>query len=251
MRGALLVGLWLIVGVPVAAQERHGFWLNGGLGYATAGCSGCDGQTDGLGGEFSLGGTLSPKWQLGVGSSGWFHGFDGGSQTLTTLDARVRFYPSRTGNFFLTGGLGLGANIVKVDGLDTRSETGGSAVLGLGYDIRVGTSLSLTPYLDGFGVSTNNDDFNVGQVGLSLTFHKFRGPETTKQEAAPVAAPEPAVAPQHTEPTPEMPFVGDTRLKLYYPAGCAAKRAIPAEFQVLFQSEEGAQRDGFQPSGDC
>ena len=48
-----------------------------------------------------------------------------------------------------------------------------------------------------------------------------------------------------------MPFVGDTRLKLYYPAACAANKAIPPEFQVRFHSEEGAQRDGFQRSGDC
>ena len=251
MRSALLIGLWLIVGLPLAAQERHGFWLNGGLGYATAGCSGCDGRTDGVGGEFSLGGTLSPKWQLGVGSSNWYHSFDGGSQNLTTLDARVRFYPSRTGNFFLTGGLGLGVNVVKADGFDTHSEEGGGAVFGLGYDIRVAKSLSLTPYWNAFGVSTDNDEFNVGQLGMSLTFHKFRAPGTTKLDAIPVAAPEPSAAPQATEPSPEMAFVGDTRLKLYYPVGCAAKKAIPPEFQVLFQSEEGAQRDGFQRSGDC
>jgi Outer membrane protein beta-barrel domain len=251
MRSALLVGLCLTGALPLAAQERHGFWLNGGFGYATAGCSGCDGRTDGVGGEFSLGGTLGPKWQLGAGSSGWYHSYDGGSTALSTIDARVRFYPSRTGNFFLTGGIGLGLNVVKVNGVNTHDETGGGAVLGLGYDIRVGKSLSLTPYWNSFGISTDNNDFNVGQIGMSLTYHKFRGPGTTKQEAAPVAAPEPSAAPPSIELAPDMPFVGDTRLKLYYPAACAANKAIPSEFQVRFQSEDGAQRDGFQRSGDC
>ena len=46
-------------------------------------------------------------------------------------------------------------------------------------------------------------------------------------------------------------YVGDTRIHVYYPLGCAAQHAIPADFQVFFQSADGATRDGFVPSGDC
>ena len=46
-------------------------------------------------------------------------------------------------------------------------------------------------------------------------------------------------------------YVGDSRIKTYYPIGCAALHAIPAEEQVFFQTEAGAMGDGFQPSGDC
>jgi hypothetical protein len=46
-------------------------------------------------------------------------------------------------------------------------------------------------------------------------------------------------------------YVGDTRMHVYYPLGCAAQHAIPADFQVYFQSADGATRDGFVASGDC
>jgi hypothetical protein len=46
-------------------------------------------------------------------------------------------------------------------------------------------------------------------------------------------------------------YVGDARLHVYYPLGCAAQHAIPADSQVFFQTAEGAMRDGFVPSGDC
>lgn len=96
-----------------------------------------------------------------------------------------------------------------------------------------------------------------------------------RSRRAPVAAGDPVPAPsaQPVDPVPvdtvpvgivpERPvvgrtrlpvgtaYVGDARLKLYYPIGCAAQHAIPAEFQVFFQSSGGAERDGFKPSGDC
>jgi hypothetical protein len=88
-----------------------------------------------------------------------------------TLDARVRFYTSETGGFFLTGGLGLGTISAAVSGLGSGSETGVGLVLGLGYDFRVGNNLSLTPFWNGFAVRTSNGNANVGQIGLSLMVH--------------------------------------------------------------------------------
>jgi hypothetical protein len=43
--------------------------------------------------------------------------------------------------------------------------------VGLGYDIRVGQNVSLTPYWNGFAASTSNADANVGQIGLGVTVH--------------------------------------------------------------------------------
>jgi hypothetical protein len=139
-------------------------------------------------------------------------------------------------------------------------------------------------------VRNNSSDVNVGQIGLSLTVHKFRQPEHARPAdmERPVAAPEhvdsfpsqapgssspspiaaPAATPSSSPPAesppavpadeappapsgPIAPFVGDTRLKLFYPSACAAKKGIPPQFRVLFQSAAGAQRDGFRPSGDC
>ena len=46
-------------------------------------------------------------------------------------------------------------------------------------------------------------------------------------------------------------YVGDTRIRVYYPIGCAAQHAIPEESQVFFRTAGGAEGDGFKPSGDC
>jgi hypothetical protein len=58
-----------------------------------------------------------------------------------------------------------------VDGFGNNTETGAGALLGLGYDVRVGSNVSLTPFWNGFAVRTSNDDANVGQIGLSVTVH--------------------------------------------------------------------------------
>ena len=226
-----------------------------------------------------------------MGTTGWTKDDNGATLTSGTLDARIRFYPSRTGGFFLTGGLGVGMIHVSVDGFGSDTQTGFGAVLGLGYDIRVGSGLSLTPFWNGFAVRNNSSDVNVGQIGLSLTVHKFREPErapatsvsrpspapatllefpptpaapasdvSPRAEPAAVEGGAPESAPQgdavppaatSAPSAPTAPFVGDTRLKLYYPGTCAAKKNIPAQFVVLFQSATGAQRDGFRRSGDC
>lgn len=152
-------------------HTRAGLWFSGGLGYGSLGCDDCDGRTGGLSGGLALGGTLSPKLLLGVGTTGWYKSESGTTLTVGTLDARVRFYTSETGGFFLTGGLGLGTISAAVNGLGSGSETGVGLVLGLGYDFRVGNNLSLTPFWNGFAVRTSNGNANVGQIGLSLTVH--------------------------------------------------------------------------------
>lgn len=171
----LALGTLVVAAVsPVAAQHaqtREGFWFNLGLGYGTLGCDNCDGRTGGLSGGLSLGGTVSKKLLLGVGTTGWTKSESGVTLTVGTLDARLRFYPSETGGFFLTGGLGLGTISAGLSGFGSESETGVGVVLGLGYDIRVARNLSFTPFWNGFAVRTSNADANVGQIGIGLTVH--------------------------------------------------------------------------------
>jgi Outer membrane protein beta-barrel domain len=278
-RSLFLATVFVLLAPELAiAQERHGFWFNGGLGYGSLGCDNCDGREGGLSGGISLGGTLSPKFLLGIGTTGWTKSEGGVTLTTGTLDARMRFYPSRTGGFFLTGGLGVGTIHASVSGFGSDTESGLGLMLGLGYDIRVGSGLSLTPFWNGFAVRNSNSDANVGQIGLSLTVHKFTEPAApaltptsepsnggyspVESPRAPELIPTPAVAPSDTVPepkpaivNPQLPpgtnFIGDTRIKLFYPATCAAQKAIPSQYQVFFQTATGAQQDGFRPSGDC
>jgi hypothetical protein len=163
----------LAVGTAAQAQQapiRQGFWFSGGLGAGSLGSNGGTSRETGMSGDISLGGTLSPRWLLGVGSSGWSKSQQGARLTVATLDARVRFYPSATGGFFLTGGIG-GASIRASAGGLSATENGAGAVFGLGYDYRVAQNASITPYWNGFAMKSSNNDANVGQVGLAITLH--------------------------------------------------------------------------------
>jgi hypothetical protein len=152
------------------AQIRDGFWFSGGHGNGSLGCDKCGGTREGgLSGDLSLGGTISPRFLLGVGTSGWTKSEQGATLTVGTLDARVRFYPSTTGGFFLTGGLGFAS--VRQTGFGTATENGVGTILGLGWDIRVARNASITPYWNAFAMKNNNTDANVGQMGLAVTLH--------------------------------------------------------------------------------
>jgi hypothetical protein len=152
------------------AQTRQGFWFSGGLGMGSLGTQDGTSRENGMSGDISLGGTLSPHWLLGVGSSGWSKSEQGGRLTVATLDARVRFYPSATGGFFVTGGIG-GASIRASVGGFSATDNGAGAIFGLGYDYRVGRNTSITPYWNGFAMKSDNNDANVGQIGLAITLH--------------------------------------------------------------------------------
>jgi hypothetical protein len=80
------------------------------------------------------------------------------------VDARLRFYPVRTSGFFVTGGVGLGS----AKALD-ETRYGVSTVMGLGWDVPVGSNLSLTPFWNGIGVANWYDYTFAGQLGLGVT----------------------------------------------------------------------------------
>jgi hypothetical protein len=172
---ALALGLAAVAPQAASAQghpeTRQGFWFNGGLGYGSLGCQDCGSREGSLSGGLAIGGTLSQKLLLGVGTNGWTKSEDGATLTVGTLTALMRFYPSATGGFFLLGGVGLGQVHAEVSGFGSGSETGVGALLGLGYDFRVGNNVSLTPFWNGFAMSSSETDANVGQLGLGVTVH--------------------------------------------------------------------------------
>jgi hypothetical protein len=154
--------------------RRRGFWFNGGLGYGTAGCNEeflCSGREGGFSGTLSIGGTLGQNVLLGAMSNGWIKDEAGVELTIGTLVGMVRFYPSAAGRFFLQGGLGYGVVELSVDGFGSEDESGVGSMVGLGYDIRIGNNVSLTPYLNGFATGTESATWSVGQFGLSITTH--------------------------------------------------------------------------------
>ena len=171
---AAIVALSLSVSSTASAQysqTRQGFWFNGGLGYGSLGCDDCEGREGAWSGGLAIGGTISQKFLLGASTNGWTKSDDGLTLTVATLTALARYYPSATGGFFLQGGLGVGSIRMELEDVGEDSETGLGALVGLGYDLRVGQNVSLTPYWNGFATATSNADANVGQFGLGVTIH--------------------------------------------------------------------------------
>ena len=155
---------------PVATAARphvrEGLWFNVGLGFGSFGCENCVTRDSGLSGGLSLGGPIGERVLLGAGTTGFAKQIDDEIFSVGTLDARVRVYPVRTSGFFLNGGVGLGTMTFAGE-----SEIGIGVMLGVGWDIRVGRNVSLTPFWNGFAMSNANVDGNVGQLGVGITVH--------------------------------------------------------------------------------
>lgn len=162
--------------------RRQGFWLSAGLGVggesfdARDGLGWSDRVTGGVG-YIKLGGTVNPSLLLGVEAQGWS---DQGYQAdydreLGSLMGIAQFYPSRTGDFWLRGGLGWAWDEVRFYGTPptniTTSRNGTAFAIGLGYDARIGRKISLTPTLDLMAQRYHTHDERVVSFGLGITFH--------------------------------------------------------------------------------
>jgi hypothetical protein len=161
----------LLVSAPVAAQgkpqTREGVWFSAGLGVGTIGCSDCDGEREtGLSGGLSVGGTITPRFLLGVATTGFSKSLDGETLTTGTLEGRIRFYPWADKGFHINAGAGLAT--LSYAG---ESDKGFGITLGIGHDFRVGKNVSLTPFWNGTGMSFDGIGWNFGQLGLAVTIH--------------------------------------------------------------------------------
>lgn len=169
-------------GTPV---RRQGFWFGLGAAAGSVGmeCSGCPSDRENGGsGSIRFGGTLSPHWLLGAEIDGWARSESGVDMVLANVALVASWYPSRTGGFFLKFGLG-GLAYSKDDGSAKRETAGGSAIIGIGFDIPIGRTVSLTPFLNSMASSSSKLKINgteiplidinpnLVQFGLALSFH--------------------------------------------------------------------------------
>jgi outer membrane autotransporter protein len=53
----------------------------------------------------------------------------------------------------------------------TISESGGGAILGVGYDVRVGNRWYLSPFANAIGYSIDGESWDVFQFGVGLGYH--------------------------------------------------------------------------------
>jgi len=186
-----ILGVLAVAGArPAAAQHpqtREGFWIGFGFGYGTADLKsptldslGATGREGGATGFLKLGGTLSKSVLLGGEVNAWVKSESGVKTTLGNVSAAAYFYPAPASGFFLKGGVGYGSTRVSNSGSATASGFG--FVAGLGYDVRVGKNVSLTPvanfYFGSDGDLAENGTtvfsslkHNVFDFGLGITFH--------------------------------------------------------------------------------
>lgn len=183
-----IVLVTLLAAGQLSAQHpntRQGFWIGLGAGFGSVGtdCPACStDRTNGGAAYIRLGGTLSPMFQLGGESDGWFRSSGGVDEALAFASFIANIYPSRTGAFFLKVGFG-GMSYRADDGIAALTAEAPSGTLGAGYDIRVKPNFSLTPFINVLatsavtfkvgGVSVSTQDFKVNllQVGLGVTWH--------------------------------------------------------------------------------
>jgi len=149
------------VAFPAAAgaQERRGPWFGIGGGYGGAGvsCSDiCEDHRRESGDVVYLRGgwTLNERVLIGADFAYWSKilALEPGVKAtveLNSLMGSVSFYPKATSGFFVKGGAGVTFidTIFDVEGSKVTADLGKGLglIAGVGYDLRLGRSVSLTP----------------------------------------------------------------------------------------------------------
>jgi len=165
-------------------QVRKGFWIGFGFGYGSSNvsCDSCGSASRESGGTgfIKLGGTVSDKVLLGGEINAWTKSSGGVTADLGNVSFAAYFYPQPKSGFFVKGGVGFATTRLHNSG--TADANGYGFVMGLGYDIRVGTNISITPvanfYFGSDGDLTESGStletgwkHNVYDFGLGITFH--------------------------------------------------------------------------------
>ena len=178
-RGIATVSALLVLGASTASaqhpQTRKGFWIGFGAGWGSYGisCSGCSGlgRTGSYTGYIKLGGTLNPHLLLGAESIAWSKTESGNTITAGNLTFSGYYYPQPASGMFLTAGVGF-SRAEASGGGSSAGNTGPGLTLGAGYDIRVGTNLSIVPTGNWvYGHPESGFSQNFFQFSLGVTFH--------------------------------------------------------------------------------
>ena len=135
----------------------------------------------GVTGFVKLGGAPSRSLLIGAALNGWAHSDGSATETMANVTASLYLYPQRRSGFFVTGGIGLAT--YHINSTPSWDGTGWGFTAGVGYDLRFGRDVSLTPVVDytwgdvgdvnrgSSGAVFTRWRQNVFDVGLGVTFH--------------------------------------------------------------------------------
>ncbi len=173
--------------VDVTGRSRQGFWVSLGFG---GGAEAVNLDGDGLGYsdelteptmQLRIGGTLNQHIRLGGEFSSWFHSIRDNASATSALESVsgvfgiIQYYPWSRAGLYLKGGIGLGRSAVDYEGGPTISDVGFAAVVGAGYDIRLGRHFALTPTVDFqahnySGAQGGGYRERIRSIGLGVTY---------------------------------------------------------------------------------
>ncbi|HYC31483.1 MAG TPA: hypothetical protein VEB59_04295 [Gemmatimonadales bacterium] len=169
----------LALAAPSAAlaqhpQTRSGFWISGGIGVGSLdlACNGCETDRETAATALlAMGGTLRPGLLLGGEIEGWAKEIQGVDIAVGHVSGVLYWYPRPSGGLFLKGGAGIGGYSADAGPLGDESDSGLALHGGVGYDVRVGRNVSITPAAGIFWDDLGGGDANVLHVGVSVTGH--------------------------------------------------------------------------------
>lgn len=141
----VLLATFLAAGAISAQRVHQGFWIGfapGGVGYS-------DGEGLVYPLYLRLGGTIDQRVLVGFE---WFAVIldDYPGTVAENYSATALLYPSAKGGLFAKIGIGLGRAASRCPDRPADDLAGMGATVGVGYDVRIGRNVYLTPTLDGF-----------------------------------------------------------------------------------------------------
>jgi hypothetical protein len=176
-RGGLVL-LLALTPAPVSAQAWYTIGV--GAGGNRVSCQDCESieRFWGPSGYLRAGGTVGKNVSVGGEIAFWQASIDGSDAYLRAVEGVVLWHPSPSGGFFGQAGLGLGRlrNVFTIEGETVRaSETGLSVMVGVGYDLRVGKRVFLTPSVMSIAVPTATIDTPAGPLNNVVATLFFAG----------------------------------------------------------------------------
>jgi hypothetical protein len=142
--------------VEVKEPARRGLWF--GLGLGAGGESNDFVAGTGYSDRFyqptvslKAGGTVGPHLRLGGEILSWINEEADAVESLSSALLVAQFYPVHSAGLYLKGGFGIGRNAVSFDDGFDVGDTGLAGLVGVGWELRVGSRFYLNPAVDFVG----------------------------------------------------------------------------------------------------
>lgn len=162
--------------VEVRESTRRGLWLGLGLGaggesYDLRPSTGYSEVLYRPTVSFRIGGTVSQHLRLGGEILSWINDVGPALESLSSALFVAQLYPWASTGLYLKGGLGIGRNAVEFDDGFDEGDTGFAALVGAGYELRLGRRFFLNPTIDLVGHRYRNSgvgDYQERLVNFGL-----------------------------------------------------------------------------------